>query len=136
MSQREAVVRGVYRTMFETGDTSQVATVVTDDVIDHAAPPGTPASGHAALAGVIAYLHRVLADITYEIEDVIEAGDRVAFRATLSARQVGDLFGFPATGRPFRMQQIHIVRFDGDRIAEHWACRDDLGALHQLGHVG
>jgi predicted ester cyclase len=28
---------------------------------------------------------------------------------------------------------IHIWRVEDDQIVEHWACRDDLGLLHQIG---
>jgi predicted ester cyclase len=121
--------------MFESGDVTLADKVVTPGFVDHAAPPGPQPSGPDQLRGVVTYLHSVLADIRYEIVDVLHDGDRLAFRTSMSATQVGELFGFPPSGRGFRVQQIHIVRFDGDLIAEHWACRDDLGALRQLGHI-
>ncbi|MET7396348.1 ester cyclase [Dactylosporangium sp. NPDC005572] len=135
MSQREQLIRGLYRTMFESGDVTLADRVVTPGFVDHAAPPVPVPAGPDQLRAVVSYLHSVLADIRYEIDDVLHDGDRVAYRAAMSATQIGELFGFPSSGRSFRMQQIHIVRFDGDLIAEHWACRDDLGALRQLGHI-
>ncbi|MFG2036588.1 ester cyclase [Dactylosporangium sp. NPDC048998] len=135
MPTREQTIRGVYRDMFETGDVSKADLIVTADFVDHAAPPGPAARGPQQLAAVIGYLHGALADIGYTVEDLISEGDRFAYRSTLSATQVGTLFGFPPTGLRFTMQQLHMVRFDGDRIAEHWACRDDFGALRQLGHL-
>jgi predicted SnoaL-like aldol condensation-catalyzing enzyme len=135
VSQREQLIHGLYRTMFESGDLALADRVVTAGFIDHAAPPVPVPAGPGQLRAVVSYLHSVLADIRYEIDDVLHDGDRLAYRATLSATQTGELFGFPPSGRSFRAQQIHIVRFDGDLIAEHWACRDDLGALRQLGHI-
>ena len=135
MSQRENLIRGIYRDMFESGDPSAADQVVTADFVDHAAPPTPVPAGPAQLRGVITYLHSVMSDIRYEIDDVLHDGDRVAYRATMSATQVGELFGFPPSGGRFSAQQIHILRFDGDLIAEHWACRDDLGVLRQLGHL-
>lgn len=135
MSQREQLIRGIYRTMFESGDTSLADRVVTAGFVDHAAPPVPIPAGPDQLRAVVAYLHSVLANIRYEIEDVLHDRDRCAYRATMSATQIGELFRFPPSGRRFQVQQIHIVRFDGDLIAEHWACRDDLGALRQLGHI-
>lgn len=134
VTTREQIIRSVYRDLFETGDTDLAGRLVTEDFVDHSAPPGAP-TGPGGLVAVVRFLHAALADIRYEVQDVLSDGDRSAFRATLSATQTGPLFGHPATGRPFRMQQIHFVRFEGERIAEHWACRDDLGALRQLGHL-
>lgn len=130
----EQIIRGVYRDLFETGDTDLADRIVTEDFVDHEAPPGMP-PGPGNLVAVVRFLHAALSDIHYEVQDVLSEGDRAAFRATLSAIQTGPLLGHPATGRAFTMRQIHFVRFDGERIAEHWACRDDLGALRSLGHV-
>ena len=38
-----------------------------------------------------------------------------------------------ATGKSFTTTHIHIFRVAGDRIVEHWAERDDLGMMRQLG---
>ena len=44
--------------------------------------------------------------------------------------------GHAPTGKSFVVDHIHIYRLEGDRIAEHWGVRDDLGTLRQLGHLG
>lgn len=135
MSDREKIIRGIYRDLFETGNLDIADRLVTADFVDHAAPPSPAPPGPDNLKAAVRFLHSVLAAIHYDIHDLLTDGDRVAYRATMSAVQTGNLFGFPANNGRFAMQQIHIVRFDGDLIAEHWACRDDLGALRQLGHV-
>jgi predicted ester cyclase len=38
-----------------------------------------------------------------------------------------------ATGRRFAQRQSHWYRVVDGRLTEHWATRDDLGLLHQLG---
>ena len=60
----------------------------------------------------------------------------MVIRATMRGRHVGaagPLAGPPVTNREFAVQHIHIFRVSDGRIAEHWACRDDLG---QLGPAG
>jgi lactoylglutathione lyase len=37
------------------------------------------------------------------------------------------------TGAEVSWTFIHIWRVEDDQIVEHWACRDDLGLLHQIG---
>lgn len=39
------------------------------------------------------------------------------------------------TGAPYSVQAIHIFRIADGKIAEHWAVRDDLELLTQLGAV-
>jgi hypothetical protein len=39
----------------------------------------------------------------------------------------------PVTGQDVAWEFVHIWRVQDGRIAEHWACRDDLGLLRQLG---
>jgi predicted ester cyclase len=67
---------------------------------------------------------------------VISDGEKVVVRGTASGRHTGaggPLRNLPITERDFRVQHIHIFRVAGGKIAEHWACCDDLGQLVQLG---
>jgi hypothetical protein len=41
----------------------------------------------------------------------------------------------PPTGRRFAAHQTHWFRAAGGRLAEHWATRDDLTAMLQLGVI-
>lgn len=67
--------------------------------------------------------------------EVIAEGDTVAYRATLQGTHLGELMGMARTGRAFRVQHMHRLRMRDGRSSEHWAVRDDLGMLQQLGIV-
>jgi hypothetical protein len=41
----------------------------------------------------------------------------------------------PPTGREFAAGQSHWFRIENGRLAEHWAVRDDLTAMLQLGVI-
>ena len=43
------------------------------------------------------------------------------------------LQGVPPTGRPVSWTFVHIWRVEDGKVVEHWACRDDVGLLHQVG---
>ena len=45
----------------------------------------------------------------------------------------GMLVGVQPTGRTFEVQHIHMYRFRDGKIAEHFANRDDVGMMRQLG---
>ena len=120
--------------LFGDGDLAVAAELLSEDFLDHEAPPGTP-RGPQSAAGTVRWLRSGLSDIEYTVEEVVAEGDRVVLRTMMQATQDKQFFGFPPTGRTFRVQQIHIFRVEDDRIAEHWACRDDLGMMRQLGLV-
>ena len=44
-------------------------------------------------------------------------------------------FTFPASGRSYTVRHVHIYRVVDGKIREHWAVRDDLGMLRQLGAI-
>jgi predicted ester cyclase len=81
----------------------------------------------------VASLRGVFSGIHFEQRDVIAGGDRVVIRGHFSVRQVGPWAGMPATGRRLSIQQIHIWRIVDQRLIEHWAIRDQLEGLRQLG---
>jgi predicted ester cyclase len=52
----------------------------------------------------------------------------------MSGVHTGPLMGMPRTNKPFSVQHIHIFRVSDDgKLIEHWANRDDVGAMAQLG---
>jgi steroid delta-isomerase-like uncharacterized protein len=105
---------------------------VTDDYVDHEAPPGTPPGPEGANA-VLRWLRDAFNDLTYEVHDAFGAGDRVAVRLTTRGTHTGEFMGKPATGRSFEIEAIHIYRIENERVAEHWAKRDDVALAQQIG---
>jgi predicted ester cyclase len=83
-----------------------------------------------------AWLHATFSDLRFDIEDVISDGASVVVRLTMSGRHTGAAGPFadmPVTGRSFRSRQIHIWRVSDGKVTDHWAVRDDLGWMTQLG---
>jgi predicted ester cyclase len=59
---------------------------------------------------------------------------RAASGASSSPPRTATAFlGIPPTGHRVSTQHIHIYRVEDDMVAEHRACRDDIGGLRQLG---
>lgn len=110
--------------------------------IDHGGDTGPIGAGREAapgpegVAGVVGWLRSAFPDLEYSIEEAFGSGDRVALRCTARGTHLGDFLGHPATGRRFDVQQIHLFRVQDGRIAEHWACRDDVRMMQQLGLAG
>jgi predicted ester cyclase len=113
-------------------DLERICDLVTDDFVDHSAPPGLVPPGPDGYITVMGFVTGVL-DLRYEIHEVVVADDLVALRATRYGVHRSDHLGVPATGRPYAMPSMHLYRGDGDRLAEHWGVRDELSVLYQVG---
>jgi predicted ester cyclase len=130
----ETVVR-LFEELYNANDPTAADRYVAADAVNHEAAaersPGAQGAKETA-----AWLHEAFSDLHFDIEDVISDGEKVVVRAMVSGRHTGaagPLARMPVTGRPFRVQHIHIVRLEDGKMAEHWANRDDLGHMAQLG---
>ena len=106
---------------------------VAEDLVQHAAGP----QGRAGLRQTLATLEHDLDRPTAEIHHVVAQDDLVVVHLTMRGRHVAStmplLEGLTPTGEPIAWGFIHIWRVADGLIAEHWACRDDVGLLAQVG---
>jgi hypothetical protein len=98
-------------------------------------PLPVQASGAKALKEVFARLHRAYPDLHVTVEDVIEEGDKVVLRNSISGTHLGEYMGIPPTGRTVTYGEIMILRFVDGRIAETWGVVDLFSQMRQLGAV-
>jgi len=65
--------------------------------------------------------------------DMVADHQRVAVAWTWTGTHLGDLPGFPASGRPMTMSGLTVYHFDGwDMLTGHWQIADRLGVAQQL----
>jgi predicted ester cyclase len=72
-------------------------------------------------------------DLHAVLHELVAERDLVVGRITLTGTHQGDFMGMAPTGQSFSVQHMHLYRVADGKVAEHWACRDDLGQLVQLG---
>ena len=106
----------------------------TADIVDHAAPPGQVA-GLLGLEQTMSMFLEAFPDWQTTIEDMIVEGDNLVVRISYTATHRGVFFGIAATGRRIDSGGTHILRFEGDKMAEHWSHSDDLRMMQQLGVI-
>jgi predicted ester cyclase len=85
--------------------------------------------------GAIEMLNLAFSELRYEVVELIAERDLVAVRTLMHGVHTGPMRDLPATGKAFAQNQSHWFGIDEGLIAEHWATRDDLGFLHQIGLV-
>lgn len=123
--------RRVLEEIFPADAEAALAEIISDDFVNHEAPPGTP-PGMASSAFSMHLLARAYSDQRWTIHQVVSEGDTVALHCTHSGRHTGDYFGLKPSGRTFAYKQMHMVRFRDGKCVEHWAVRDDAGLMRQL----
>lgn len=106
--------------------------LLTPDFVAHDLKESMPPGGIQSLKAFRRLVKRAFPDQVMAIEDVIEEGDRVASRQTLTATHLGPFQGIEATGTRVSLELIEVVRFREGRIAERWVAFDRGGLLGQL----
>jgi lactoylglutathione lyase len=107
--------------------------LVAEDLVQHAAGP----QGRDGLRQTLAILDGDLDNPTATIHRVVAQDDLVVVHLTMKGRHVASsmplLAGLSPTGNAVAWDFIHIWRVADGAIVEHWACRDDVGLLAQVG---
>ena len=98
--------------------------------------------GRAGVRRVLEEIKTIFPDARLSILHSIAEDEWVVVRCTYSGTHRGVaslpvdggmLVGVPPTGRFFEVQHIHMYRVLNGKIAEHFANRDDVGMVRQLG---
>jgi predicted ester cyclase len=137
----KALVRRYFEEVFNDRHLEHVEEIVATDYVEHAVAPFAQSepggvSGPEHLRQTVAWLVAQFPDIRMELEAEVEEGDLVVARVLSHGTNTGLLNGvIPPTGKRFRARQSHWFRIAGGRIVEHWATRDDLPLMIQLGVV-
>jgi steroid delta-isomerase-like uncharacterized protein len=116
-------------------DVEAAASLVAENIVNHAAIP--EAQGRAGFRVIMQKLLKAFPDMKHDFQDVIVSEDKIVVRMTVSGTHTGNLDfvkrPLAATGKRFATSHIHIFRVENGKLAEHWAERDALGQLKQLG---
>jgi steroid delta-isomerase-like uncharacterized protein len=132
-SNKELIAR--HFEAFNAGDVDRLASLMSEDVVNHAAVP--QAQGREGARSIVKKLRAAFPDLRMTVDDVIAEGDKVVCRVTVTGTHEGALdfvkIKLPATGKSFRTTHIHVFRIADGKIAERWAERDEVSMLQQLG---
>ena len=130
--ENEAVVRRYIEECWNRHVVDAADELVSPDYLNHAASAEWQRAGARAS---LQWLFSVFPDHRFDVEDIVTEGETVAVRGMCSGTHEGELMGIPPTGERFAAQQSHWFRVVDGKITEHWAVRDDLGMLRQLGII-
>jgi predicted ester cyclase len=105
-------------------------------VINHAAAPQAR-EGIDALKRVIGFSRTAMPDQRWNDRVIVADEEYVVVRAVRESTWSAESFRGIATpqGVMTAVEMVHIWRLVDSKIVEHWAVRDDLGLMMQLGVV-
>jgi predicted ester cyclase len=137
----KALVRRLFDEVFTSENLAAADEIMAERYVEHAiAPFGREEPGQvhgpSHAREVVQWLTDQFPDLEMTIESLIADGDMVAIRVRSSGTNSGKLGGFaPPTNRRFGADQSHWYRVADGRLCEHWATRDDLSTMLQLGVI-
>jgi len=129
--QQEAVGKAV--AAFNAGDLDSYMELYDPSVTLHGYAP-EPIDFKGA-KGFYSMLMAAFPGAQLEGNDVLQDGDKVVVRFTLTGKHGGDFLGVPATGKPIELNGITIFHFKGNKVAERWQSADILGVMVQIGAI-
>jgi ubiquinone/menaquinone biosynthesis C-methylase UbiE/predicted ester cyclase len=103
-------------------DLEGISRVYHPDFLDHV--NGLEYRGHEGARRSVALYLELFPDLSFEVEEQVSEGDRVASRWTLRGTH---------RGREVELRGIVISRFEDGRIIEDWAASDTMELVRQLG---
>jgi lactoylglutathione lyase len=128
----KAVVAELSRRL-SAGDETVLDELVAADMVNHAAGP----QGREGLRLILAIIEQDLGRPRVEEHHLIAEGEFVTQHLTLHGQHRASTMPLLAGIEPAKADVawtfIHIWRVVDGRIVEHWACRDDVGLLGQIG---
>jgi steroid delta-isomerase-like uncharacterized protein len=132
------IVRRVFKA-FNTGDITKVSDFISPQYFNHESqidPVRGQLKGPEEFTDTIRNLRSAFADLHYEEQETIAAGDKVVSIVNVTGKHTGNFFVIPPSGNKISYRAVHIHRIADGKIVEHQAIRDDLSLMVQLGVVG
>lgn len=132
MSEAADIVCEVFMRLRE-GDERVFDELVTEDYVNHAATPQGREGWRETLLHVDHDLRRTGTELHHVFGDDQFACVHMSVHGVHEASTMPLLTGVPVTGHEVTWRYIHIFRVADGQLAEHWAARDDVDLLRQLG---
>jgi predicted ester cyclase len=132
--ENKAIVLRFNKEVIEQGSLESFNELVAGDVINHAAPEGTPNGRESMRHFLLHVLRPGFSDLKVEILDQIAEGDRVTTRKVIYGTHTGEFMGLPPSHKKVVIHVIDIIRLHGDKYAEHWGMSNLSDIAREIAH--
>lgn len=133
VEQNKATVIRFNREFIEQGRMESFRELVGENLVNHAAPPGTPNGPQSMVYFILEMLRKGFSDLKVEILDQIAEGDRVTTRKILRGTHTGAFMDAPTSNKKVAIQVIDIIRLQDGKYAEHWGMSNLADIMKEIG---
>lgn len=95
-------------------------------------PPNGQAPGAEGLLGALGFFRDVIPDLTFTVQEVVVAGDRVIVRSVVTGTPAKDFFGIAPSGKSFETIAIDMHTLKDGKIVASFHSESWHIAIHQL----
>lgn len=128
----KTIVQKFNKECIEIANKSSFDQLLSEQVINHSAPPNAP-NGKASFDFFINnILHKGFSDLKVEILDQIAEGDLVATRKKIKGKHTGEIFGIVASQKEVEINIIDIIRLNNGQYVEHWGQSNFTDVLNEI----
>jgi predicted ester cyclase len=127
--------KAVVRRLFEDAVNRRNLTVV-DELVNPtlSVAKGVP-DGPEGMKALIGWLHKVFANLEFQVVEMIGEGDKVVVRLSARGTHQGEYLGYRATGKSVAFDEVEIFRLEKGQIMELLIVADRVAILKQIGAI-
>ncbi|MFR9730711.1 ester cyclase [Saccharopolyspora sp. MS10] len=132
-SRREHRVRRAWAASWDRGEVDALDDLLAPGYRRHST--GARPQGREEFQRSILATREAFPDLSTSIDEVVEAGDRMAIRWHSTGTHTGTFLDVPATGRRVEVTGVVFAHFDGERVVDEWVTWDPRQLLTALGII-
>jgi len=132
--QNKEIVKKSFEVV-ESGDYDGMNKYIAENYVRHCqATPELIIESLDAFKDFIRRDRKSIPDQKLNVKMLISEGDLVAFWATYTGTQTGQMGPFPPTGKSAELDFSGVHRLENGKVVETWVTWDNITILSQLGH--
>ena len=132
LAAREASVRAVFESM-NTGNLDNIGDYVAENFLDHQQDPSITTTGIQGLKDMVSLLRGAYPDYHQDIVSMSTTGDMTFVHFRMKGTNTGPWGEMPATGKTMDVMGVDVLRFENDKVVEHWGYMEEMKMMTQLG---
>jgi steroid delta-isomerase-like uncharacterized protein len=133
VQQNTKIARRVFDEVWSRGRLELADELLAPDFVGHPIGLREPFRGPEGAKEFIGRLREGFPDASWEIEELVAEGDRVAVRWVMTGTHDGEFMGIDATEAQVRIDGMTFLRFEDGKIVEGKTLQDAMSLMRTLG---
>jgi predicted ester cyclase len=122
LSEQNKLIARRFLAAFAAGDTATLTQLVSENIVDHSAPP-VARPGRSGVLDAVAMFREGFPDMQISADRIVAEGESVAVHGRMKGTNTGPM-GRPPTGKPADVGYMDMYRIANGQIMEVWHVED------------